>query len=296
MLDQNGCQVDALKRADWTPLMLASTRTGEESGKVIKLLLEKGAKLSLVNKDGWTAFHLAAREGDVGILRIFVATDSKAWNTVSKNGRTPLHTACLAGHLGTVKFLIDECGHEIDCFDSCKSTPLMDGAKAGHLDVLGYLLARGADPLARDAMDRTCLDVGAHCGQAEAVAFLLDHFGQRGHQLPKVGPLHWAAKEGHESVVKTLLSSGLYSVHDHDLNGRSALEMAIGGQHVAATEALLANAEHLFDVRLLGLARVPALVSLLTRTFESWNVHLFYPTTTTTSVNNEDINSHIIIR
>ena len=34
LLDQNDCQVDALKRADWTPLMLAATRTGEEAGKV----------------------------------------------------------------------------------------------------------------------------------------------------------------------------------------------------------------------------------------------------------------------
>jgi hypothetical protein len=54
--------------------------------------------------------------------------------------------------------------------------------------------------------------------------------------------------------------------------------------------------EHLFDVRLLSLARVPALVSLLTRTFESWNVHLFYPTTATAAVNNNDVNSHIVIR
>ena len=54
-------------------------------------------------------------------------------------------------------------------------------------------------------MDRTCLDVGAHCGQADVVAFLLDHFLERGHQLPKVGPLHWAAKEGHEGVINILL-------------------------------------------------------------------------------------------
>ena len=31
------CEVEALKRADWTPLMLAATRTGEDAEKVTAL-------------------------------------------------------------------------------------------------------------------------------------------------------------------------------------------------------------------------------------------------------------------
>ncbi len=54
-------------------------------------------------------------------------------------------------------------------------------------------------------MDRTCLDVGAHCGQTEVVEFLLEHFRSRGQLHPPVGPLHWAAKEGHTDVVNVLL-------------------------------------------------------------------------------------------
>ncbi len=42
LIDQNGdrnvgqnvVEIDALKRADWTPLMLAATRTGEDAAKV----------------------------------------------------------------------------------------------------------------------------------------------------------------------------------------------------------------------------------------------------------------------
>ena len=54
-------------------------------------------------------------------------------------------------------------------------------------------------------MGRTCLDVAAHCGQVEVVRFLFQHFQDRGLALSKVGPLHWAAKEGHSEVINILI-------------------------------------------------------------------------------------------
>ena len=54
-------------------------------------------------------------------------------------------------------------------------------------------------------MARTSLDVAAHCGQVEAVRFLLQQIQSRGLVLPKIGPLHWAAKEGHSAVVDVLI-------------------------------------------------------------------------------------------
>jgi ankyrin repeat protein len=54
----SGAQVDSLKKADWTPLMLACTK---ENLAVVEELVKNGASLSLVNKDGWTPFHIACR-------------------------------------------------------------------------------------------------------------------------------------------------------------------------------------------------------------------------------------------
>jgi hypothetical protein len=54
-------------------------------------------------------------------------------------------------------------------------------------------------------MDRNSLDVAAHCGQAEVLLFLLRHLQDRGLPVPKIGPLHWAAKEGHTGVVSILI-------------------------------------------------------------------------------------------
>merc|ERR550539_1251728 len=64
-------EVDPIKRADWTPLMLAATKVGSDALKVIRILLEQGnANAGLQNKDGWNTFHLAAREGNLDILNL----------------------------------------------------------------------------------------------------------------------------------------------------------------------------------------------------------------------------------
>ena len=43
-------QVDPIKRADWTPLMLAATKTGVPAQKSINMLISNGADLTLQNK------------------------------------------------------------------------------------------------------------------------------------------------------------------------------------------------------------------------------------------------------
>jgi ankyrin repeat protein len=57
-LIQAGCCIDPLKRADWTPLMLACTKGNLH---IVKTLIENGAMMDLRNKDGWTPFHISSR-------------------------------------------------------------------------------------------------------------------------------------------------------------------------------------------------------------------------------------------
>ena len=72
--------------------MLACTKNCK---KMVEILVEYGASLSLRNKDGWTPFHIACREGHPEIVRFLLDTDGSCWETVSKNGRTPLHSSGL---------------------------------------------------------------------------------------------------------------------------------------------------------------------------------------------------------
>lgn len=76
--------------------------------KMVETLLKYNANLCLVNKDGWSSFHIAARypsnlltiasnlqytrEGAVDILTHLMSIDATCCHTVSNNMRTPLHT------------------------------------------------------------------------------------------------------------------------------------------------------------------------------------------------------------
>lgn len=86
-----GACVDPLKRADWTPLMLACAK--RDSQPVIHRLIQGGANPHLTNKDRWSPFHIACREGDEEVVGYLLDVDDTLWSTVSNNGRTPLHTA-----------------------------------------------------------------------------------------------------------------------------------------------------------------------------------------------------------
>lgn len=93
--------MNVVKRADWTPLMLACTK---QDVKVVEILLSYGADLNFVNKDGWNVLHLAAREGNVQIVNMLLKSDSnknsgrnKLAQVKSKNGRIPLHTSGIFG-------------------------------------------------------------------------------------------------------------------------------------------------------------------------------------------------------
>lgn len=109
-----GADVNAVKNADWTPLMLACTKLQAD---VISILLNHGADPLFRNKDGWNSFHIASREGSVEILQLLVSklTDPTAErldqlvNSRSKNGRKPLHTAGKILLCSTITSILQKC-------------------------------------------------------------------------------------------------------------------------------------------------------------------------------------------
>ncbi|XP_029471369.1 ankyrin repeat domain-containing protein 16 isoform X2 [Rhinatrema bivittatum] len=238
LLDK-GAQIDCLKRADWTPLMMACTRKNLE---VIKDLVDYGASPLLKNKDGWSSFHIASREGDVQIIEYLLSVVPRIWDTESKIKRTPLHTAAMHGCLQAVAVLLERCHYEPDSRDSCGVTPFMDAIQNGHINIAHLLLEKhqvcytamdklGAQPLHRAAVT----------AQDEAIRFLVTDLGvdvNTRATATQLTALHYAAKEGHAATVLTLLSLGA-DLDAKDGKRRSALHMACAGQHGACLQILL---------------------------------------------------------
>ncbi|XP_027800638.1 ankyrin repeat domain-containing protein 16 isoform X1 [Marmota flaviventris] len=234
-----GAAVDSLKKADWTPLMMACTRKNLE---VIQDLVEHGANPLLKNKDGWNSFHIASREGDPLILQYLLTVCPDAWKTESKIRRTPLHTAAMHGCLEAVKVLLERCQYEPDCKDSCGVTPFMDAIQCGHIDIARLLLKKHeACFLAEDSLGAQALHRAAVTGQDAAIRFLVSDLGvdvDTRATTTHLTALHFAAKEGHISTIQTLLFLGA-DINAKDERNRSALHLACAGQHLVCAEFLL---------------------------------------------------------
>ncbi|XP_007465902.1 PREDICTED: ankyrin repeat domain-containing protein 16 [Lipotes vexillifer] len=236
-----GAAVDCLKKADWTPLMMACTRRNLE---VVQDLVEHGANPLLKNKDGWNSFHIASREGDPLILQYLLAVCPAAWKTESKIGRTPLHTAAMHGCSEAVEVLLQRCQYEPDCRDKCGLTPFMDAIQCGHIDVARLLLKKHkASVSAEDSLGAQAIHRAAVTGQNEAVQFLVSELGINVDvraASTHLTALHYAAKEGHISTIQTLLSLGA-DINAKDERNRSALHLACAGQHAACVKFLLCS-------------------------------------------------------
>lgn len=234
-----GAAVDCLKKADWTPLMMACTR---KNLGVIQDLVEHGANPLLKNKDGWNSFHIASREGDPLILQYLLTVCPAAWKTESKIGRTPLHTSAMHGCLEAVQVLLRRCQYEPNCRDKCGLTPFMDAIQCGHINVARLLLEEHkACVSAEDSLGAQAIHRAAVTGQNEAIRFLVSELGvdvDVRAASTRLTALHYAAKEGHVSTVQMLLSLGA-DINAKDARSRSALHLACAGQHVACVEFLL---------------------------------------------------------
>ncbi|CAG5927243.1 ankyrin repeat domain-containing protein 16 [Menidia menidia] len=233
-----GAKVDSLKKGDWTPLMMACTRKNLE---VIQELLFHGADPTLRNKDGWNAFHIACREGSPMVVEHLLNTATDIWRTESKTCRTPLHTAAMHGCEEVVRILLERCNYTTDNTDSCGVTPFMDALRNGHISIAKLLLEKHqASPVAADVLGTKPVHQVAITGQEEALRFLVQDLGVDVNQSAtdiQLTALHYAAKEGHTALIKTLLELGA-DLYVRDKKGRSALHMACIGQHVEAVRIL----------------------------------------------------------
>nr|XP_003706405.1 PREDICTED: ankyrin repeat domain-containing protein 16-like isoform X2 [Megachile rotundata] len=209
-LIEKGATVDCLKRADWTPLMLACTKTGSHAHECIATLLNAKANPFLRNKDGWTALHMVCRSGDEVAFDLLVNESIKCIDDRSNNGRSSMHIAAFHGHEGIIDRLAALNSNFLNSRDSSGSTPLHEATKAGYLNVVKQIIQLGADVRATDNVDQTILHVAALTGNTEIVRYILDNnfIDIHAEALFNVTPLVAARRSNQLETIECLMQYG----------------------------------------------------------------------------------------
>lgn len=114
----------------------------QRPGRRIKLLLEREAKITVVNSDGWTPVNAASSRGYVKVVKLLL--EKGADITVANNhGVTPLISASSNGHTEVVELLL-EAGAGNRVADNYGLTPLRATSETGRVDVVKVLIEKGS--------------------------------------------------------------------------------------------------------------------------------------------------------
>ncbi|XP_048522030.1 ankyrin repeat domain-containing protein 16 isoform X2 [Dendroctonus ponderosae] len=203
-----GAEVNALRRGDWTPLMLACTKIQPVINlKIVKLLVEKGAYINMPNKDGWTCVHILAREGGVDVLHYLI---NQGLNVCpkTKNGRTALHIAALHGNIEILDMVLEHL--DINSKDSCGNTALHEGLLGQHVHVAKHLVSRGASTDCRNNSDFSVLHLAASQNNCEVMDYVLRELSFEINCQNSNGwsALHCAARKRNEKLERCDFESG----------------------------------------------------------------------------------------
>lgn len=138
----------------------------------LQFLLDQNVDVNTIDRNGLTAWHLAASQGNIHALSILkgFATPKKKFNPRLKanDGRTILHCAAQSGSEETMIFSLDHCDEDAVHSKSLDGSTALhyamkayslkpDDSNISGLGALKALLTRGADPMSQDSMGRTAL-------------------------------------------------------------------------------------------------------------------------------------------
>ncbi|KAI9490199.1 ankyrin repeat-containing domain protein [Zychaea mexicana] len=263
----NECNVDvnALKRGDWTPAMIAALKGRLD---VVKILEKAGANLDLCNKDGRTALHLAIQHGHVETSKYIAQRSPTSITKATKSGRLPIQIAAALCDYGPqvsydiTTFLFDHVNDSSSSSSSNSSSGsgsslahrdksgrglLQDAAVSQNLPLVRFLLDKGADPNQTDSIGRNVIHHAAMVGHLDVLELLFDDEQNQttakskdiSHQIVAVNvdcwdvpdrwdewtPLMHAARQGHFPIVAFLVQHELARRNRRDKQGRTAQDI-----------------------------------------------------------------------
>lgn len=137
-------------------------------------LLAQKPNLAIKNKQGMSAFHLAIREGNLDLVKVFLKYGADPMDKETKSGWAALDFAAFWGHLEIAGLLLAQT-ISINDQDIDGNTALQKAVLKSELKMIKYLLEKGADPNLKNLAGQTPY---LFCKTEEACS-LLKQFGAK---------------------------------------------------------------------------------------------------------------------
>jgi ankyrin repeat protein len=199
---------------------------------------------NIINANGATALHLASQNGYIDIVIILLADQRVNPNALAGNGVSPLHLASQNGHTGIVRILLSDLRVNPNTVNINGVTPLYSASQSGQIGTVKMLLSDlRIDPLVLAAGGSSVLHIAARGRHIEVVIALLEdlRINPSIQTIDGATPLHFASQEGYLDIVRILLADFRINTNLLAVNGFTALHLACQNGHVDVVRALLAN-------------------------------------------------------
>ncbi|KAF5180383.1 Ankyrin repeat-containing protein [Thalictrum thalictroides] len=180
-------------------------------------------------RNGYDAFHIAAKQDDLAVLKVLVKALPELSMTVDSSNTTALHTAANQGHIEVVNFLLEADSSLAKIAKSNGKTALHSAARNGHVEVVKALLSKEPGIATRnDKKGQTALHMAAKNQKVELVEELINSDPSLVNMTDSKGntALHIATRKGRSQILKKLLEHEGTDTKAINRAGETALDTA----------------------------------------------------------------------
>ncbi|KDO22003.1 TKL protein kinase [Saprolegnia parasitica CBS 223.65] len=231
--------------------LLVAVKAGHAN--IVERLLLAKASSSCLPHEGQTLLHVAAAQGNLGVVKVLVTAGFNVFATDMETGRTALHMAAAANH-GKVVARLVAAGATIDVAARTVNgwTALVVATARQHVDIVGQLLRAGASVHVNANATKSTktlyqpLHLAAEHGYGEIVSLLLAHNANV--NAGSMRPLHLAVRHNpadvendHADVVRRLLDADA-SLSVTNLAGKTPRMLAKALKHTLILSILTRHA------------------------------------------------------
>jgi len=205
ILLENGSYLEIKDNYQRTPLIIASREGGDY--ETVKYLIEKGANINAVDKNGYSPISLAAWRGYENIVNLLL--DKNAVIIVSgKDGSKLLQYACDKKLIKLYKKIILE-GGDIFSLNSNFQTPMYWASIGGAEEIIEDLIKKGMSVNSKDIYGWTPLHYACYFGRDTVVEILIKNGANLDEKTPlNETPFYLAHLRENLSITDILTSKG----------------------------------------------------------------------------------------